>query len=455
MKTYFLFLVGRLRRLFFMQLPEDDIDREKSKKVFFLEPVFSSSISSIAGGNYLTALINHLGIPDALNGLLSSVVNLTCISQLFGGILGAKLKKVKLYVSSSALVFRVILGLLFFIPLTKLSQDTKIVLFVFLYISAYFIGNAFNPAAQNWVNSLLYDSERGNFYSKREILSIITSVLASFIVSLLFDAGKISGNMNPIFAICSVLVVTLTLIDFILYLLIKEPRQGIINQDNKELHGRIIKRTDGALADSGMTLKENFIYIFKNKKSRNVLFLLIGWGLRSFSTGFNTVYYINTLNVSFVYLSMLDLVAVVIRIFSTNFMQKMSVKYSWGRIFSIGMFISIISNALIIFMNKSNCYILIMMIYWTNSIAAPLVSIGSLNVKINAVSFKDKTLYFGIVDSIVGVASFLAVTVGAVCFDYLKVSLPAFQPIQSMTLLVTVWTFALVFIFNRKLKFDK
>lgn len=94
----FTWLLGRLRRIYFMALPENEGDYEKSRRNYIAGDSANQTIAQLAGGTFLVSLMLSVNIPDASIGVITSMGSLAALFQLFTMQRINKLKKRKLFV---------------------------------------------------------------------------------------------------------------------------------------------------------------------------------------------------------------------------------------------------------------------------------------------------------------------------------------------------------------------
>ena len=111
----FTWLLGRLRRIYFMALPENEGDYEKSRKNFIAGDSANQTIAQLAGGTFLVSLMLSVHIPDASIGVITSMGSLAALFQLFTMQPINKLKKRKLFVCITVLQ-KLFFSLIFFCP---------------------------------------------------------------------------------------------------------------------------------------------------------------------------------------------------------------------------------------------------------------------------------------------------------------------------------------------------
>lgn len=100
---YHRFIIGQLRRVYFMALPESKQDLKNSRIYYTTADSAAQTIAQLAGGTFLAALMSHSGISDANIGIITSLISFAALSQLFLINFFKKIKKYKFLVTITAL----------------------------------------------------------------------------------------------------------------------------------------------------------------------------------------------------------------------------------------------------------------------------------------------------------------------------------------------------------------
>ena len=183
---------------------------EQSRLMYIIEAALEYLISILTAGAFLASLTRELGLSDSLTGILSSIVSLGCLFQLVS--ISIRRKSVKKFVLMFSIINQILFMLLYVVPITNFSSQTKTVLFVILIFSAYFIYNVAHPKKINWLMSLVDDRQRGRFTANKEIISLISGMIFSFGMGALIDHCSAIGNTRLAFIISAVVILVLTVL---------------------------------------------------------------------------------------------------------------------------------------------------------------------------------------------------------------------------------------------------
>ena len=409
---YYYYLMGRLRRLYFMQLPESRSQLKQSRTWFIVDACTSVSILNLVGGAFLASLLRELKVSDAINGTVTSVVSLGALAQLAGAAMTKDMRKVKLFVSLLALTHRLMYALLFFIPFWPIHPKAKILLFIVIFTGAKFIGNSVNPSASSWLVSLVPASVRGKYMARRDFVSILCMMVITLGYSFILDAYKEAGLVKAGFQIGGLLVLILALTNFIALTSIREPRFSNLNEDQLEIHGGRYRRLQ-----KEKTQKNNFWVIIKgclqDRPYRKVLFMTAAWfAAFHFSSSYFGIYQVKELGLSYSYLMTVAFGSNLVRILITPYLGRYADKKSWGKATRNGLMLfgaAFFVNAFAVPANGKIVYLLFMLL---SAVAAPGVNLGIFNLQFEKTVGTDKTPYIGLNSAIAGTVGFLSAIVG-------------------------------------------
>jgi len=287
---------------------------ERSRFLYIIEAALEYFISILVSGSYLATLTSSLGMSDSLTGIISSFISLGCLFQLLSVFL--KRRRVKTIVTTLSVVNQLLFMLLFIIPLSGAGKQIKIVLFMSVIILAYLIYNSIHPLKINWLMSLVDDSQRGIFTSKKEIVSLLTGMLFSFGMGTLIDHFRYQSEMETAFILCGVTVFILTLLHTLTMAFSAEiplPEEPGRSNPIREMFGTL-----------------------KNKNVVKVTVLFVIWHMATSSaTPFYGTYLIKELGFSLQFVSILSIIYSLVRASVSTFWGKFADKNSFASMVSI------------------------------------------------------------------------------------------------------------------------
>jgi len=188
--------------------------KERARKISIKEGCWTSAQGSF-GDSYITPYAIALNSPNTEIAFLSSFPGLLGpISQWFGSNLIEKYSRKKivlLFVLIQALTWLpiIVLALLFWKGVLANYIPLMLIIFFSLYI---IFGNFASPAWFSWMGDIVDEKERGRYFSRREKILGIISVMLSLIAAFFLDFFKKHGIVLVGFSIFFFLAMTARLV---------------------------------------------------------------------------------------------------------------------------------------------------------------------------------------------------------------------------------------------------
>lgn len=197
----------------------------RTRILYILQADFEYFISLLVAGSFLAAVTAQLGISDSLTGVISAIISLGQAFQLLSILIRKNIKrKVILFSAMNQLVFMC----LYVIPLTGLPPGWKTGLFIGAVTLAYFLYNIVHPKKIDWFMSMVEDGSRGRYTSVKEMVSLLTGMVFSYVMGSMSDYYRGIGQIRKSFAICAGVIFVLTVLHTLTMVLAaeKEEREG-------------------------------------------------------------------------------------------------------------------------------------------------------------------------------------------------------------------------------------
>lgn len=179
-------IAGSLYRIYFMALPETEEDYEKSRRFYISGDSAAQTIAQLAGGTFLVSLLLSAGFSDAETGVVTSTASLAAVFQLFTMQRINRLRKRKLFVCFCVLQ-KLLLALLFFLPLTRTAGGLEQGLLLGGYFLAQVWSQIATPATQDWIASLVPMKERGSYFSRKDAVAVFVTVTLMLGMGVVMD----------------------------------------------------------------------------------------------------------------------------------------------------------------------------------------------------------------------------------------------------------------------------
>lgn len=326
------YIMGKMRRVYFMSIPENNKDYKKSRQLYTIGDTAAQTIVQLAGGTFLVALMEALNISDGNIGIIASIGSLAAIAQLGSMKLVAHINKNKLFVCLMVLQ-KFWLAFIFFIPLFDIGSNTKKVLLVVSYCIAQICIQIGTPATIDWIASLIPSKLRGRYFSIKDSIAVFVVVSTTLVMGILVDFLK-NTNINLVFIILGIAIAILVFINFISFSKMKEPKTSIVNDKGKELHGALKRREESKYSfKKEIHIRKEFVIALKNKNFIKVLTLNCCWMTAFYvASPFNASYQIKDLSLPYTYIMVLSFATSMLRIYLTPKAGKLADKLSMATV---------------------------------------------------------------------------------------------------------------------------
>lgn len=267
-------------------------------------------ISLMVTGAYLARLTNSLGFSDSLTGVVSSFVSMCCIIQLGSSYLFRNRTRGKGLVILGLMVHEVFMGILYLVPIFPMSSGAKSVLFLLFYCCAPILFNLVTPHRTNWNLSLVPDRRRGIFTAKKEIISLLSGMIFTYLMGNMIDTLEYAGNQRGAFLAGAATIGGLTLLHLVSLCLIKE------------------KPMERPAASGGV---KGMLGLVRDASLMRIMLVVLLWGIiSSCSTPFYGPYQIKELGFSMTFVSVLSIMYSLVRAAVSPLMGKYADRSSFS-----------------------------------------------------------------------------------------------------------------------------
>ena len=366
------------------QISEKSLNR--SRIFYIIEAALEYFISILVAGSFLATITKQLGISDSLTGILSSVISLGCLFQLLS--IFIRKNKVKSLVILFSIINQLLFMLLYVIPITRLNSNVKITLFVILIFSAYLLYNFVHPKKINWLMSLVEDKKRGRFTANKEIISLISGIVFSFVMGGIIDYFTEKGNIKISFTISAIVIFVLMILHSVTMIFSVEKASEVSQQKS---------------------LKKSVSELFKNKNIVRVSVLFILYYISNYSSiPFYGTYQVNELGFNLKFVSAITMIGSVSRILISRFWGKYADKNSFAVMLEKCFIFSALAHTCVIFAFPS-AYGKIMfgLYYLLHGIALGGINSALINLIFDYVETEKRADSLAITQALAGLIGFL------------------------------------------------
>lgn len=286
----------------------------KNQILYIIEATLEYFIDILVGGAYLATLTTKLGFSSGLTGILTSIISLGGLFQL--GSMFIRRQRLKRFVIWFSVLNQLLFTALYVVPFFDFSPTLKRVIFVIFIIASYIIYNVTHPKKINWMMTHVDDGIRGRFTANKEIVSLLGGIGFTFLMGNVVDYFEKKGNIEASFIVCGITIFVL-MIGHTLSMVFTDEIDVTAPKEKKKLFSQIGES-------------------FKDKNIQKITLLFVFWYVaKGIAEPFNSVYMINDLGFSMVFISVISMVQSVIRVLCSRPLGKYADKFSFAKMLRI------------------------------------------------------------------------------------------------------------------------
>lgn len=411
--------LGRLRRIYFMALPESEADYEKSRRRYIVGDSAAQTIAQLAGGTFLVSLMLSAGFSDAEAGILTSIASLAALFQLFTMGKVSHLRKRKLFICLMTMQ-KLYLAFIFFIPLLPAPNSVRQMLIIIGYFVAQICAQIGTPATQDWIASLVPARLRGNYFSRKDAVCVFVTVTMMLLSGLLMDATA-GARQNVGFVLNGSMILALVLLNAWAFSCMKEPRQSRINAEGKEIHGKLKRKYRQEEEAHRGELFAEMKEAFAKPDFRMAFGLTLLWQTSFYcASPFNTSYQLKELGMPFTFIMVIGFLGNMLRIAITPWMGRMGDKYGMAFLYKyslVGILMCFVFFALAV---PSNVYPMVIAGTVCSALGWSFAGIGLFGVQLELLDEGKRDIQLSILSSLSGAYGFLVSLAAGQLLDFLQ-----------------------------------
>lgn len=416
------YLMGQMRRIYFMALPESKQDFKKSRIYYTTADSAAQTIAQLVGGTFLATLMSFCGISDANIGIITSLVSLAALSQLFCMNYIKRIKKYKFLVCITSLQ-RSLFSIIYLIPLLAFSHSQMAI----LIISLYFIGQIFvqigTPASQDWIASLVPSRLRGKYFSIKDSVAVFVVSSTMLLAGIILDFFK-QRNIITGFVIIGAMIFFLTMLNIIALSKMKEPKTSYVNEDGKEMHGRLARKAkeeESVEKERTQSILSELKGAFTNQRFRKAFTAQFLFTFAFYiCIPFNASYQIKNLQLPYTFIMLIGFIANLYRIYIMPKLGRLADKHGMAKLLRYTMFVLGLNFLTMSFTVPGNAYPFHIIGAFFSSTAWAFVGIGLFGVQLDFYKSEKRMIWLTITSSINGIFGFLISIVGGFLLKHLQ-----------------------------------
>lgn len=391
-------LISTVKKTFYDNGNLTKTDYEKGRMKFIYEGSTSMVMFALAGGAFLAGFANFLGADDGFNGVLGAIPALAGSIQIFSSIFFEKLEHKKPLISLFAVVGRLLIGVMFLIPLAIINKTISLYTLMIIYILAQVFMSFVGPSMSGWLVDLTPEKMRGKYLAKKDAVSLAFVTVASLLFGKVLDVFKTNKSENIGFIIIGLVLIILAFLE--MYFL-SEIREPLIHKKNIDLK-----------------LKNTIFEPVVNKDFRKVLILFVFWNISLFiALPYFSVYMVTGLKLSYTYIMIMGLLSNVARVILVKHWGILADSKSWEKTTVYSILTLAMCHFIWGFANQETAFIIVPLMNILGGIAWGGASIAMFNIQFIYAPKKNRTVYIGGCAAYGGIIGFATTLLGSIIID--------------------------------------
>ncbi|NLE24012.1 MAG: MFS transporter [Clostridiaceae bacterium] len=383
-----------IKKVFFNETKLQEKDLHTSRVLSIFEGSTARTVGSLTAGAFIAGYIKYLGADDRLNGIIAAIPVLSGVIMFLTPLFFETKIKRKAYIVMSALVARLLLSFLFLVPLIIQNKSIGLVYLAATYLLAHFIISFINPTATTWQISLAPENIRGKYFGLRESCVLGFVSIMSLGMGRILDIFRIKEQQRAGFLMLFIVVLLLSILNFIFACSVKEPEVSIPKKP--------IKKSDV------------LVLPLKDKVFRKIIYLFLIWNIGyQMSAPFISVYMISELNLNYTFITITAIFAAFASVITVRLLGKLADKRSWFLLLNICVGFQTISQLLWFFVNQETKFFFVPLSQLMGGAALGGINISLMNIQYKYSPENMKTIYIGFSSAIGGIVGFVSSVLGS------------------------------------------
>ena len=315
---------------------------KRSRNAYRMECTFEYFVSLLVADAFLAKLLSSLGMSDALIGIISSLVSLAFLFQLFSVFVVDRITNTKRFAILFHSVSQLFFMSLYLLPFLPFAEKYKHVLVVVCILLAYF-GNYFvTSVIFKWGNSFVDPHKRGAFSAGKEMISLASGIAMTLILGHIMDSFEEANNLKGGFLFAAIAILIFSACDFLCLMLIKNDTKVPAEQRKKLPLSDVMRHTLG------------------NRNFRSVIYLTVLWNVASYITvGFLGIYRVGELTFAVGTVQIINMIGNAGRFAVSRPFGKFSDKYSYAKGAELALLLAIIAFTFSAFTTPSTRWLIV------------------------------------------------------------------------------------------------
>ena len=375
----------------------------RSRTAYCWECAFEYFASLLVSGAFLATLLSYMNISDAVTGVISSLISLSFLFQIFSVLVIKRISNTKRFAIAFHCAGQLFFMALYLIPFLPFAVKYKQIIVIACTLLAYF-GNYFvTSLIYQWGNSHVDPHKRASYSAGKEMISLLSGVVVTLVLGQAMDYFEVTNNLEGGFVFCAAAIFVFTVCDCLCLLSIKN---------------RIVPKQKARPVPVKMILKQTL----GNRSFLNVTIAYSIWNFGRYITiGFIGTYYIKELVFSVGTVQIINIAASMMRFAFSKPFGRYSDKRSFAAGAQLGLILNALSFAICMFVSPGT-RLLVILYAVVNSVSQAGLVQNFQNMTYNYVDSEYFAEASAIKNSIGGICGFVASLLAGKLLSYIQLS---------------------------------
>ena len=411
---------------------------KRSRLLFVVEQALEYFISILIGGAYFARITEAAGIPDDVTGILTSLASFSCVAQLAALTLMRR-RSVKRIITVGHTVNQLLFALLYLTPFVPVSSEYRACILAGCLLLGHLISQAIYSPQINWFMELVDDKKRGVFTANKEIFSLLSGMVFTFVMGAIIDRFDAAGNQTGSFILIAVTIFGLCALHTLTLVFSKE----------KTAPERAVKAEKVSLGE-----------LFSNRNLLKVLVIPVLWHIITYSTTpFLGTYQNKELGFSMVFISVISALSAIARSLASRPMGRLADKYSFATMLILCFAIKASSLAVNMFTAPANGHVLFTLYAVLQAMAMAGINSSMINLVYDYVPRRMRVAALALQSILAGIVGFVTTLLSSRLVAYIQKSGNRFlgmnvyaqQVMSAIALIITLLTIVYLYTVVRRI----
>ena len=304
----------------------------RSRWAYTLECAFEYFVALMVTDAFLANLLSHMGIDDAVVGIISSLISLAFLFQLAAILVVQRIRNVKRVAVTVHCIGQLMFMLLYLLPFVDVPAPLRTAAVIGCVMLGYFGNYTVMSVIFKWGNTFVNPVTRANFAATKEMISLLSGMVVSLSVGWAVDSYAAAGDQMGGFLFISVVILLSALADFVCLMLMKNPSDQRAPKRDAKPFWQVVR------------------HLLKNKSFVSVVILgALIYSAIYMTTGFMGIYKTKDLLLTVGLVQLINIAGCLARFFLTKPIARYSDRRSYVKGVKLGMWIALVGFAINMF----------------------------------------------------------------------------------------------------------